>query len=258
MDSRELNKYLKREHFQLRTWEEIACRLSGGKYFSKLDANQGYWQITIDEESSRLTTFNTPFGRYRFRRMPFGMHSVQEVFHKRIGQHFADLEGVESDIDDILVWGTTIEEHDPRLNATLERAEHIGMTMNREKCMFRMTEVTYLGHKLPGEGVKPKLMQSSICQLPTTSMGCRDCSEWSTISQSSSQAPQRLPRWRRTCLGIGLRNVKLRSTRSKKLCPPVKSWDSSDVTKAVVLQTDASKRELGAVLLQEGFRRVRI
>ena len=101
-------------------------------------------------------------------------------------------------------------------------------------------------------------MQSSTCQLPTTSKGCRDCSEWSPISQSSSQAPQRLPRlyescWRRTCLGIGLRNVKLHSTRSKKLCPPVKSWDSSDVTKPVVLQTDASKRALGAVLLQEGF-----
>ena len=110
LDPRELNKYLKREHFQLPTWEEIASRLAGAKYFSKLDANQGYWQITLDEESSRLTTFNTPFGRYRFLRMPFGIHSAQEVFHKRISQHFEDLEGVETDIDDILVWGTTMRD----------------------------------------------------------------------------------------------------------------------------------------------------
>ena len=89
----------------------LASRLAGAIYFSKLDANQlGYWLITLDEESSRLTTFNTPFGRYRFRRMPFGIHSAQEVFQKRISQHFEDLEGVETDIDDILVWGTTMRD----------------------------------------------------------------------------------------------------------------------------------------------------
>ena len=111
LDPRELNKYLKREHFQLPTWEEIASRLAGAIYFSKLDANQlGYWLITLDEESSRLMTFNTPFGHYRFRRMPFGIHSAQEVFQKRISQHFEDLEGVETDIDDILVWGTTMRD----------------------------------------------------------------------------------------------------------------------------------------------------
>ena len=52
--------------------------LSDAKYFSVLDATSGYWQIKLDEESSLLTTFNTPFGRYRFTRMPFGIHSAQE------------------------------------------------------------------------------------------------------------------------------------------------------------------------------------
>ena len=90
LDPRELNKYLKREHFQLPTWKEIASPLAWAKYFSKFDANQGYWQITLGEESTRLATFNTPFGRYRFRRTPFGIHSAQEVSHKRISQHFED------------------------------------------------------------------------------------------------------------------------------------------------------------------------
>ena len=81
LDPRELNKYLylKREHYQLPSWEDIASRLTGAKYFSKQDVNKGNWQITLDEESSMLTTFNTPFGRYRFLRMPFGIHSAQGV-----------------------------------------------------------------------------------------------------------------------------------------------------------------------------------
>jgi hypothetical protein len=63
LDPIELNKYLKREQYQLRTWEEISSRLHGARFSSTLDANQGYWQIPLDDESSRLTTFNTPSGR---------------------------------------------------------------------------------------------------------------------------------------------------------------------------------------------------
>jgi hypothetical protein len=62
--------------------------------------------------------------------MPFGIHSAQEVFHKRINYLFEDLEGVETDIDDLLVWGKTIEEHDQRLQATPDRTKMIGMTLN--------------------------------------------------------------------------------------------------------------------------------
>ena len=75
------------------------------KCFSKLDANHGYWQIPLDPESQLLTTFNSPFGRYCFRRMPFGVKSAQEIFQKRTNQNFGDLLGVETDIDDIFGMG---------------------------------------------------------------------------------------------------------------------------------------------------------
>ena len=103
IDPRPLNKAIKREHYHLPTIEEITTRLSGAKYFSTLDASSGFWQIPFDEESSMPTTFGTPFGRYRYTRMPFGIHSAQEVFHKRLHELFHDLDGVETDIDDILV-----------------------------------------------------------------------------------------------------------------------------------------------------------
>ena len=98
LDPRDLNKAIKREHYQLPTFEEIASRLSGTKLFTKLDANNGYWQVPPDKESIRLMTFNTPFGRYQFTRLPYGVHSAQEVFNKRINQSFGGISQVETDI----------------------------------------------------------------------------------------------------------------------------------------------------------------
>ena len=155
LDPRPLNEAIQREHFKMPTIEEITTRVAGAKVFSKLDANHGYWQIPLDEESRLLTTFNTPFKRYCYKRMPFGIKSAQEVFQKRMCQAFGDLEGVETDVDDILVWGATIQEHDDRLMKTLQRCEEINLTLNRDKCEFRVKEVIYIGHKLTAEGVKP-------------------------------------------------------------------------------------------------------
>lgn len=70
LDPRDLNKAIKREYYQLPAIEEITTRLAGAKIFSELDANSGYWQIPLDPASQKLTTFNTPFGRYCFCRMP--------------------------------------------------------------------------------------------------------------------------------------------------------------------------------------------
>lgn len=72
---------------------------------SKLDAASGYWQIRVDEESSNLLAFGTPFGRYRFKRLPFGIHSASEVFQTEISSVIADLPGSANSQDDTIVWG---------------------------------------------------------------------------------------------------------------------------------------------------------
>ena len=153
LDPRPLNKAICREHFHLPTLEDITTRLTGACIFSKLDANHDYWQVPLVEESQPLTTFNSPFGRYCFKRMPFGIKSAQEVFQKRMSQLLGDLQGVETDIDDILVWGANQEEHDKRLIAVLDRCEKINLTLNREKCQFSVPKVSYIGHILSADGV---------------------------------------------------------------------------------------------------------
>ena len=67
---------------QMPTTEEIMSMISDAKFFSKMDASVGYWQIKLDEDSANLLAFNTPFGRYCFMRMPFGIQSASEVFSK--------------------------------------------------------------------------------------------------------------------------------------------------------------------------------
>ena len=149
IDPRGPNKALRREHYQLPTQQEITSRLTDAKFFSKVDANSGFWQMALDEESSYLTTFNTPFGRYRVTVIPFGVVFAQKVFHKTVHEKFHDLPGCETDIDDILLWGRTLEEHDQNLERVLNRVTDINMTQ------FRQTKITYLGETLTAHGVKP-------------------------------------------------------------------------------------------------------
>ena len=72
LDPKDLNRAIQREHHFIATLEDILPKLSGAKIFSIIDAKCGYWNVQLDEESTYLTTFNSPFGRYRFLRMPFG------------------------------------------------------------------------------------------------------------------------------------------------------------------------------------------
>ena len=82
--------------------------------------------MVLDEESSYLTTFNSPFGRYRFKRMPFGLRISQDVFQTKIDQTFEGSEGVVGIADDIVVFEKTTEEHDRNMNAMLKRCIDTG------------------------------------------------------------------------------------------------------------------------------------
>ena len=80
IDPRDLNRAIKREYYPMKTIEDVVAGMPEAKVFSVLDATSGYWQMKLNEESSKLCTFNTPFGRYRFTRLPFGIKSAPEVF----------------------------------------------------------------------------------------------------------------------------------------------------------------------------------
>ena len=104
--------------------------MSDTQYFTKLDASNGYWQIKVDEQSSKLLTFNTPFGRYRFKCLPFGIHSVSEIFQSDVSQIIEGNDGAINSQDDISIWGKTKEELNCRTHEVMTKIRKSGLKLN--------------------------------------------------------------------------------------------------------------------------------
>ena len=135
--------------------EQTLAQLAGAQVFSKLDANSGFWQIPLAPDSALLTTFLTPFGRYCFHRLPFGISSAPEHFQRRMSTLLEGIDGVVCLMDDILIHGTTQDEHDSRLMEVLRRLEAAGVTLNKEKCEFSQKQVPFLGQIVNHSGIRP-------------------------------------------------------------------------------------------------------
>ena len=162
-----LNRSVVRSKYILPVLDDVLYKLSGVTMLSKLDASSGFCQIPLDENSSSLTTFITPFGRFRFRRLPFGITSAPEVFQLQMEKLLDSLPGVIIIMDDILVYGTTKEEHDGRLQTVLETIKSSGLKLNKSTCMFSQRELTFMGNIVSKDGVKPDPEKvSAICQFP--------------------------------------------------------------------------------------------
>lgn len=154
-DFSKLNKFVRRERFELPSVEATLAKLGGAKIFSKLDANSGFYQVVLDRSSSLLTTFITPFGRYMYKRLPMGISSAPELFSRKMDSILSGLEGVLCLMDDICIFGATENEHDLRVKNVLERLSSAGLTLNPDKCVFGVKSLKYLGFIVDSEGVHP-------------------------------------------------------------------------------------------------------
>ena len=119
--------------------------------FSILDVSKGFWHVLLDEPSSFLTTFHTPFGRYRWRRMPFGICSAPEVFQRCMHELIEGLQGIEVVADDFVVVSlgktkeSAVRNHDDNLQGFLQHCEEREVKLNARKARLRMSEVPFIG-----------------------------------------------------------------------------------------------------------------
>ena len=159
LDPRDLNKAIRREHYPLPTIEEVASHLHGAKLFTVLDVHKGFWHVELEEESSYLTTFNTPFGRFRWKRMLFSISSAPEVFQRKMHQLIEGLHGVEVVADDFVVVGfgegqeEATGDHDCNLEKFLQRCAAWNVKLNWKKVQLRKTEVPFIGHVATDKGL---------------------------------------------------------------------------------------------------------
>ena len=100
-----LNENVLREVHPLPKVDDTLVQLTGASVFSKLDANSGFWQIPLSHNSRLLTTFITPFGRFGFNKLPFGISSAPEHFQHRMNNILAEMEGVLCHMDNVLIFG---------------------------------------------------------------------------------------------------------------------------------------------------------
>ena len=138
------------------------------KRFSLLDLTHAYWSVQLDEESSFLTTFTTPFQRYRYLRLPYGIKSSSDIFCQKVNELFQGFEGIYPLVDDLLIWGESTEQHDANLKKVLQRARECGIRFNPEKCVIGVTSVPFFGHVITDQGLQacPKKIEA-ITRLPS-------------------------------------------------------------------------------------------
>ncbi|GFY45798.1 retrovirus-related Pol polyprotein from transposon 17.6 [Trichonephila inaurata madagascariensis] len=155
LDPRPLNEAIQRPRYSILTADALITKLQGGKEFTILDVKNRFWQLPLDEESSYLTTFCTPWGRYRFLVLPFGLNSAPEEFQKAMDEIYEEDEDINPYFDDIALGSPTVEEHCRLLRRTLLKARKANLNFNVLKTQLSQTSVNYLGHVLSDEGIKP-------------------------------------------------------------------------------------------------------
>ena len=155
VDMRCANKAIIRERHPIPTIDEVLEDMQEGSVFSKLDLKWGYHQIELSEESRGITTFVTHKGLFRYKRLMFGITSAPEKYQQVIQQVLQDCSGTANISDDIIIYGPNTAEHDKRLEKVLTRLRDRGLTLNKEKCVFHMPKLTFIGLVLSRQGTGP-------------------------------------------------------------------------------------------------------
>ena len=154
IDYTRLNTYVSRPAYPLRTPKDAIDAIKpGDKFFTTLDAKQGYWQLELAEEARPLTTFISQQGRYRFLRAPMGLSATGDEYCRRGDAALAGVKCVEKVVDDIIIHTATLDEHVKKLREVLERCRSAGITLNKEKFIFAQDTVKYVGYLVGKDGI---------------------------------------------------------------------------------------------------------
>lgn len=260
LDPRDLNKNVRREHYYTRTIDEILPQLHGKKHFSVVDTKKGYWHVELDHESSLLCTFNTPFGRYRFKRLPFGVIVSQDIFQRKLDQVYQGIPNVTGIADDLIIFGSTPQEHDKAFIQMMEASREGNIGLNSDKLQFKQNQVNFYGHKLTQQGIKPaedKLQSIKDIQTPTNTMelhtilGMINYLNRFSVKLAELTAPMRELTKKNAHFKWKPHHQEALENIKQELCSAqLISYFDPDPSTETILQCDASSTGLGAWIRQ--------
>ena len=242
-------------------FDDVLPELKDAKIFSKLDVREAYWHARLDEPSRKLTTMITPFGRYMWKRLPFGLKVSSEIFQRKIDEVLGNLKGRVFNIaDDIIVVGCgstdaeAVDDNKLNLSATLEPCSERNIILNEEKQQAGLKEIVFHGHKTETE-TKVEAIHNMLALIDVEGIR-RICGMAQYMSRfipdlAGALEPIRaLTRkgvrfvWSKECENAF---DTLKKNLSESACLAY-----YDPPKKLVIQVDSSKHGLGAVLLQDG------
>ena len=225
-----------------------------------MDAKNGYWSVHLDDESSKLTTFNTPFGRYRFLRLPFGLVVSQDVFQQRMDAILEQCPGCIGIADDVAVYGRDKEEHDRNLINLMRVAEKEGLVFNSQKCIVRANEIPFFGMIYSADGARPDPARIEAIQSLPAPENVTELQEFLGIATYMATFVPRLSHHTATLRELLKQDTEFSWTAAhdqefrkvKDLICRETTLAYFDPNQESVLQVDSSLHGLGAVLMQEG------
>ncbi|UYV69241.1 hypothetical protein LAZ67_6002959 [Cordylochernes scorpioides] len=266
VDYRKVNNVTEKFSYPLPDITDCLDRLAGMKYFSHTDFVSGYWQCPLDETSKPITAFTTGNGLYEFQVLPFGLTGAPGHFERIMDTLLAELKWSECMVylDDVIVYGRDIREHNVRLTNVLECFRGAGLSLKPSKCRFAYQKLPILGHVVSENGVEPATDKiEAVKEFPIPKNVKQVCSflglcgYYRRFIKNFSKISKPL-----TCLTekdkkfvIGPAEIEAFETLKKKLTEePILAHFNPDAR--IEIHTDASIVGLGAVLMQpdnDGF-----
>ena len=259
IDPKDLNEALEREPYYSRTIDELISMFAGAKVFTIVDMDKGYWQVVLHPESRKLTCMAFDIGRYQFKRLPMGSKVASDIFQRMLDSVYIGLPGVTGIADDMVIFGRNEEEHDRNLILFLETTRKNGLVLNKRKLQFKKEEVSFFGHRWNSTGISPdpKKTESILkMQFPP------DKETMHSFLGLVNFLNRYTPRLAELCSPLRKLILKdshyspgdtehaafdaIKAEFQKKIILPFFNRN-----KETILQTDASKKGFGAVILQE-------
>ena len=171
LDPTHLNKWIIRPRHSAKLVDDILHQLNGAKWFTVVDSTSSFFNHKLGEESSKLTTFGTPFGRYRYLRMLMGVCLSSDIYQYKVDGYLDRIENCTAIADDIIMYGFKEDgsDHDETVVKVMEMPKRVGMRFNPSKCQFKLHQVKFFGLILTCDGIVPdpsKIM--TLKNLPRT------------------------------------------------------------------------------------------
>ena len=255
-DPRDLNEALEREPYHTRSVDEITAKLQGMTVFTIVDFKKGYWMVVLHPNSRKLTCMALPFGRFQWTHLPMGTVVAQDIFQSKLDAIFIGMEGVTGIPGDMIIAGKDEMEHNRNFLAFMEN----NLTLNAEKIQFKQSQVSFYGHIWSENGISPDPKKIQALKhmefLPDKEtmrsfLGMINYLNRYSVLSAHLAAPLSSLTHQATDYKPGKAHME-NFQRLKMEISNMKALPYFDTSAETTLQTDASRKGLGACLIQNG------